>query len=69
MKDITYTKAVERLNEIMQQMEEGALDVDTLTETLKEARELLAFCKQKLHTVDQTVKEILSDGDEKAFTA
>ena len=69
MKDITYTQAVERLNEIMQQMEEGALDVDTLTETLKEARELLAFCKQKLHTVDQTVKEILSDGDEKAFTA
>ena len=64
MKDITYTKAVERLNEIMQQMEEGALDVDTLTETLKEARELLAFCKQKLHSVDQAVKDIFNDGEE-----
>lgn len=57
-KDITYTQAVNRLSEIMQQMESGTLDVDALTDTLKEARELLAFCKEKLRTVDQSIKEI-----------
>jgi exodeoxyribonuclease VII small subunit len=57
-KDITYTQAVNRLSEIMQQMESGTLDVDALTDTLKEARELLTFCKEKLRTVDQSIKEI-----------
>ena len=55
-----YTEAIDRLNEIMQQMESGELDVDALTETLKEARQLLAFCKEKLHTIDQDVQEIMS---------
>lgn len=59
-KEITYSKAVERLNEIMQQMENGALDVDALTETLKEARQLLQFCKDKLRSVDKNVQEITS---------
>ena len=54
----TYSSAIERLNEIMQQMENGTLDVDALTATLKEARELLAFCKEKLYTIDQSIKEI-----------
>ena len=57
---MSYTEAIDRLNEIIQQMESGELDVDALTETLKEARQLLAFCKQKLHTIDQDVQEIMS---------
>ena len=59
-KEITYSKAVERLNEIMQQMENGALDVDALTETLREARQLLQFCKDKLRSVDKNIQEITS---------
>ena len=57
---MSYTEAIDRLNEIIQQMESGELDVDALTETLKEARQLLAFCKEKLHTIDQDVQEIMS---------
>ncbi|MBP5629791.1 MAG: exodeoxyribonuclease VII small subunit [Bacteroidaceae bacterium] len=55
----SYTKAIDRLNEIMQQLESGELDVDALTTTLKEARQLLTFCKEKLHTIDQDVQEIM----------
>ena len=58
---MTYSQATERLNEIMQQMENGSLDVDTLTDTLMEARELLAFCKEKLHSVDQSIKEMMGE--------
>ena len=57
---MTYTEAIDRLNEIMQQMESGELDVDALTETLKEARQLLTFCKEKLHTIEQDVQEIMT---------
>ena len=56
---MSYTEAINRLNEIMQQMESGELDVDALTETLKEARQLLAFCKEKLHNIDQDVQKIM----------
>ena len=56
---MSYTEAIDRLNEIMQQLESGELDVDALTTTLKEARQLLAFCKEKLHTIDQDVQEIM----------
>ena len=59
-KTMTYTEAIDRLNEIMQQMESGELDVDALTETLKEARQLLAFCKEKLHTIEQDVQQIMT---------
>ena len=55
----SYTEAIDRLNEIMRQLESGELDVDALTATLKEARQLLAFCKEKLHTIDQDVQEIM----------
>ncbi|MBP5629735.1 MAG: exodeoxyribonuclease VII small subunit, partial [Bacteroidaceae bacterium] len=37
----SYTKAIDRLNEIMQQLESGEIYVDALTTTLKEARQLL----------------------------
>ena len=57
---MTYTEAIDRLNEIMQQMESGELDVDALTETLKEARQLLTLCKEKLHTIEQDVQEIMT---------
>ena len=57
--NITYTKAMDRLNEIMQLRESGALDVDALTDTLKEARGLLAFCKDKLYAVDKSIQEIM----------
>lgn len=57
---MSYTQAIDRLNEIVQQMESGQLDVDALTETLKEARQLLTFCKEKLHAIDQDVQEIMT---------
>ena len=57
MEKMSYSQAIDRLNEIMQQMESGALDVDSLADTLKEARELLGFCKDKLHKVEENIKE------------
>ncbi len=64
MTKLTYAKAIERLNEIMQQMEDEQLDIDSLTDTIKEAKKLLEFCKQRLYEVDKDIKDIIADDNE-----
>ncbi len=64
MTKLTYAKAIERLNEIMQQMEDEQLDIDSLTDTIKEAKKLLEFCKQRLYEVDKDIKDIIADDKE-----
>ena len=57
----TYAQATKRLEEIVEQVERNEQDIDMLTDLLKEAKELIAFCKERLYKVDQSVKEILED--------
>lgn len=63
MQKLTYVKATERLNEIMQLLNSEQLDIDHLAETVKEAKELIRFCKEKLYSVDKTIQEIMNDGN------
>ena len=64
MPKLTYTKATERLNEILQQIEQEQLNIDTLTDTIKEAKQLIKFCKAQLYKVDSEIKEIMDDNEE-----
>lgn len=60
MKDeITYKKAVQQLEQIVNKMENGELDIDTMTEQLKEAQHLIKFCKDKLTKADEDINKIL----------
>ena len=61
MENITYAQAVERLEEIMNSIQAGGMDVDKLTVALKEASELVQFCRGKLYKVDEEVKQLLED--------
>ena len=50
----SYTQAVEELEEILRQLEENdEVNMDSITEKVKRASELMQFCKQKLHTLDE----------------
>lgn len=60
---MTYAKATSRLEEIMRQLEDEQLDIDTLADTLKEAKKLIAFCKERLYSVDKSVREIMENQD------
>ena len=64
MENMTYTQAVERLEEIMNSIQSGAMDVDKLSVTLKEASALVQFCRGKLFKVDEEVKSLLENMDE-----
>ncbi|MDD4114098.1 MAG: exodeoxyribonuclease VII small subunit [Massilibacteroides sp.] len=57
----TYQKAVARLREIVTDIERGDLDVDVLSERVKEAARLIKLCREKLFQVDEEVKKILEE--------
>lgn len=57
-KNLTYEKAMEELEQIVSKIEEGKMNVDFLAENLKRAKDLVAFCKRKLTSVDDEVSKI-----------
>ena len=57
----TYTQAIARLEEIMDSVQNGKLDVDELSGLLKEASELVKYCRAKLYKVDEEVKSLLDE--------
>jgi len=55
----TYNEAIEKLRAIVEDIENGELDVDILSEKVKEATRLIKLCKEKLFKADKEVKKIL----------
>lgn len=60
-KDIKYEEAVRRLEDIVDRMESGDMDINTLGEQLKTAKELMKLCKDKLTKADEEVRKILDE--------
>lgn len=58
-KNMKYEDAVHELEQIVQQMENDELDIDSLGEQLKRAQELIKFCKSRLTKTDGEIKKIL----------
>ena len=61
---MTYTQATQRLQEIVASLESGTLNVDTLAAQIKEAQQLLAFCKERLTATTQELENILNNEQE-----
>ena len=55
-----YEEAIKKLEEIVEKMEKGELDIDQMVEQLKEAQKLVKMCQERLTKVDEDVKKILS---------
>ena len=55
-----YEEAIKKLEEIVEKMEKGELDIDQMAEQLKEAHKLVKMCQERLTKVDEEVKKILS---------
>ena len=60
-KKIGYTEAMMELEEIVAEIEQGEITVDTLSEKVKRASELIKICKSKLTSTEEDVNKILSD--------
>ncbi len=55
----SYDQAICELENIVKQIENEELSMDTLLEQIKQAAELIEFCKQRLKTVDEEVQKIM----------
>lgn len=60
-KKMTYRQAISRLEEIMAGIEKNQYDIDELVPILKESKELMDYCKEKLFKVESEVNKILDD--------
>lgn len=58
---LTYSQAMQELESIVQGLERDQQDIDTLSQRLKRANELLAFCRGRLVEVSDKVTQTLKE--------
>jgi len=63
MKEVKYGKAIEKLDDIIQKIESEEIDVDELSDKVKEAVLLIKTCKNKIEKAEMDVKKVVGDLD------
>jgi len=56
--ELSYTQAVKRLDEILERIERGEVDIDELSALVEEAANLVSLCRKKLTQAEMQVKRI-----------
>jgi exodeoxyribonuclease VII small subunit len=56
-----YTQAIERLDEILEQIDQNQVPLDELAARVEEASELLKFCKDVLTKTEAKVSGVLEE--------
>ena len=59
MKEMKYSKAIQKLDEIIRRIEQEEIDVDELSLKVKEAVELIELCKSKIEKADYEVRQVV----------
>lgn len=66
MAEAKYSKAVQRLDEIIGQIESDEIDVDELSLRVKEAVGLIKLCKAKIDKAEMEIKQVVDDFSKEA---
>ncbi len=61
MTELTYTDAMNRLELILSELEEGKKSVDELSALVKEAAELVKSCRKKLKSTEDEIAKAFED--------
>lgn len=64
MKKRTYSEAIAQLEKIVRQIDNNELEIDELAEKIKEANQIITFCKDKLTKADAEIEKLLSNEQE-----
>lgn len=56
-KDLSYKEAAERLQALLDEMEQGEPDMDRMTAMLEESSALAAFCLERISAMEQILEE------------
>jgi exodeoxyribonuclease VII small subunit len=57
----SYEQAFEELQQIIHDIESGEISIDSLSEKVKRASVLIAYCKNKLTNTELDVQKILDE--------
>lgn len=60
-KKLTYSAALEELENIIQEIEIEDISIDNLSAKVKRASTLLKFCKEKLRSTESDINTILGE--------
>lgn len=60
-KKLSYSEAIQEIEQILARLREERIDVDSLTAEVKRATELIAQCRAQLTDVEQAVKKQLEE--------
>ena len=60
-KEPSYSKALEEIEDIVTAIEDESIDVDVLATKVKRASELIKFCRGKLRSTEQEIKQVLAE--------
>jgi len=63
--EVKYGKAINRLEEIIAKIETEEIDVDKLSDSVKEAISLIKVCKDKIEKAEFEVKKVVDEFEEK----
>ena len=56
-KEITYSQAQQKLEEMVAQMENNEIDLETLSQKLIEAKALVKLCEVKLRKIEDSIEK------------
>ena len=59
MKKITFEKAYQELQDILNALQEEAVSIDDLAKKTKRAAALIQFCQEKLRKTEEELGEVL----------
>lgn len=68
MNDKSFEVAVKELEKIVQDLENGDVDLDKAIVKYTEAMELIKYCEAKLDNATETINKIVNNGKEEDFT-
>ena len=61
--DVSFEQALERLEAIVGEMEDGDLDLETMISRFEEGRRHLKFCTAKLNDVERRIEMLVKKDD------
>jgi len=61
MAEVKYSNSIKRLEEIIEKIESEEIDVDELSEKVKEAVSLIKVCKDKINKAEIEIKKVVDE--------
>lgn len=65
-KEINYKEAYKKLEKLVDQLEDGDIPLDQLTEKVKQANELISVCENQLRSIETEVSAAIAKPKKKS---